>query len=72
MMDSIEKYNIELNLWIQIDLKMPSQMSDQISFSLNNEYLVILGGAKVGNTEFPIVNKSVNLLRIKPKKHSKR
>lgn len=28
MIDSIEKYNIELNFWISIDLRMPFPMSD--------------------------------------------
>ena len=46
---------------------MPSQMSDQLAFSFNNEYIVIFGGAKAENSEFPVPNQSLNLLRIKPK-----
>ena len=47
-------------------------MSDQIAFSFNHQYIIVLGGAKTENTEFPVINKNVHLLRLKPKKHSKK
>ena len=80
MMSSIEKYNIELNFWTVLDdIKLPNKISNAISCPVNNQYIVIFGGAILANppedmteserksyvTPEPVVNQNIFLLHLK-------
>jgi len=46
MLNSIEKLNTHLNLWMPIeDIKTPSPLFNSIACPINNEFICIFGGA---------------------------
>jgi N-acetylneuraminic acid mutarotase len=45
--DMIEKYNIELNIWSEISVRMPNGLCNMFCFTFGSEErIVILGGMK--------------------------
>ena len=47
MLDSIEKFNIDLNSWIPIDLKTPMPICNSVCYNLNEQYIYLFGGAEL-------------------------
>jgi len=45
-LDSIERYNLQLEIWTLIKVKMPSRVANLFAFSINSDYIVIMGGMK--------------------------
>jgi hypothetical protein len=45
MLQTIEKYNIELNFWTVLgDIECPTPIQGPICFSFNEQYILIFGG----------------------------
>jgi hypothetical protein len=75
MINSIERYNIELNYWTMLeDIQTPSKMCNSICMSLNNQYIIVFGGARLSETtstdqssiepNIPIVDNRIHLLSL--------
>ncbi len=45
-LDSIERYNLQLEIWTVIKAKMPSRVANLFTFSINSDYIIIMGGMK--------------------------
>lgn len=43
-MDTIERYNTQLSIWTQLQIRLPQRISNNFAFSFNPEYIVLLGG----------------------------
>mmetsp|Transcript_5397 Transcript_5397/g.6884 ORF Transcript_5397/g.6884 Transcript_5397/m.6884 type:complete len:192 (-) Transcript_5397:112-687(-) len=43
-LDSVERYNMQLGIWTQIQVKLPMKMSNHFSFSFSPDYLIVFGG----------------------------
>ena len=43
-MDTIERYNTQLSIWTQLQIRLPQRISNNFAFSFNAEYIVLLGG----------------------------
>eukprot|EP00347_Sterkiella_histriomuscorum_P006037 403354304 len=44
--DSVERLNIELNLWNLLKVKLPRKLCNVMAFTFQKDYIVILGGLK--------------------------
>ena len=44
--DSIERLNIDLNLWSFIKIKLPSKLCNLYAFPVKQDYILVLGGLK--------------------------
>lgn len=44
--DSVERLNIELNLWNLLKVKLPRKLCNVMAFTFDQDYIVILGGLK--------------------------
>jgi len=51
-LDSIERFNIVLDIWTVMKIRLPQKMANLFSFSLNSEHIVIMGGMKKKLEEF--------------------
>ena len=51
-LDTIERFNLQLDIWTILKVRMPSKISNLFSYSLNNEFIVIMGGMKKKDEEF--------------------
>jgi Galactose oxidase, central domain len=45
-LDTIERFNLSLDIWTVLKVRMPNKMANMFSHSLNSEYIVIMGGMK--------------------------
>jgi hypothetical protein len=43
-LDTIERYNTQLSIWTQLQIRLPQRISNNFAFSFNPEYIVLLGG----------------------------
>jgi N-acetylneuraminic acid mutarotase len=43
-LDSIERYNTVLNIWTQLQIRLPQKISNNFAFSFSADYIVLLGG----------------------------
>ena len=50
--DKIERFNMELDIWTILKVKMPEKMANMMAFAINNEYIMIMGGMKKKQEEF--------------------
>ena len=51
-LDSIERYNSKLDIWTEVNVRLPSPMANLFAYSLNDNHIIILGGMKKKNMEF--------------------
>ena len=51
-MNTVERFNLQLEIWTVLKVKMPSKISNMFAFSLNPNYIVIMGGMKRKEDEF--------------------
>ncbi|CDW86358.1 kelch motif family protein [Stylonychia lemnae] len=51
-LDSIERFNLTLDIWTVMKIKMPQRMANFFSFSLNKDYILIMGGMKKKQEDF--------------------
>jgi hypothetical protein len=42
--DSIERYNVQLEIWTTLNIKMPHKISNSFAFSFSEESILIMGG----------------------------
>jgi N-acetylneuraminic acid mutarotase len=49
-LSSIERYNIKLNIWSELKVKMPMKLSNSYACSVNKHEIVILGGMRPANS----------------------
>ena len=45
-MDHIERYNIVLDIWTSLKVKMPVKLSNHFVFAINSECILLMGGMK--------------------------
>ena len=45
-LDSIERYNVELDIWYTLKVSLRTPLSNLFSFCLNSTHIVLLGGMK--------------------------
>lgn len=66
MLQSIERYNTELDIWLKLDLVTPVRIANPICCSLNDRSIILLGGsclpASSGSDEKPLTSTSVLML----------
>lgn len=43
-LDSIERYNTQLSIWTQLQIRLPQRISNNFAFSFSEDYIVLLGG----------------------------
>ncbi len=51
-LNTVERFNLQLEIWTVLKVKMPTKISNMFSFSLNPNYIVIMGGMKRKEDEF--------------------
>eukprot|EP00347_Sterkiella_histriomuscorum_P013856 403363103 len=51
-LDSIERFNLTLDIWTVMKIKLPQRMANFFSFSLNKDYIIIMGGMKKKQEEY--------------------
>jgi N-acetylneuraminic acid mutarotase len=51
-LDTIERFNLQLDIWTVLKVRMPHKIANLFSFSLNSEYIIIMGGMKKKDEEF--------------------
>ena len=51
-LDTIERFNLQLEIWTVLKVRMPNKIANLFSFSLNGEYIIIMGGMKKKQEEF--------------------
>ncbi len=71
LFDSIERYNIELNLWNMLQIRLPTQLCNMFAFPFvidEEENIVILGGMKPDdkNSEALVTDRTIYMYN-KPK-----
>ena len=44
--DTVERYNIELNLWNLLKIQLPKKLCNIFAFTLSSDMIIILGGLK--------------------------
>lgn len=44
--DSIEKFNIDLNLWSFFKIRLPEKLCNIFAFTVKKDYIMVLGGLK--------------------------
>lgn len=49
-LSSIERYNIKLNIWTELKVKMPLKLSNSFAWSVNKNEIIILGGMRPTNS----------------------
>ena len=45
-LDSIERFNMSLDVWTTLKVKLPQKMANMFTHSINNEYIIIMGGMR--------------------------
>lgn len=45
-LDTIERFNLQLDIWTVLKIRMPNRLANTFSFSINSEYIIIMGGMK--------------------------
>ena len=77
-LSSIERYNIKLNIWSEISVKLPCKLSNSFAWSINKHEIIILGGMKpssslishkrfeVDNTVYWFNSKKYSFSHLKP------
>jgi len=45
-LSSIERYNIKLNIWSELKIKLPIKLSNSFACSVNNNEIIIMGGMR--------------------------
>jgi hypothetical protein len=51
-LDTIERFNLQLDIWTVMKVRMPCKISNLFSYSINNDYIVIMGGMRKKDEEF--------------------
>lgn len=44
--DSVERYNVELNLWNLLKIKLPQKLCNMFAFTFKEDMIIIMGGLK--------------------------
>jgi N-acetylneuraminic acid mutarotase len=45
-LDSIERFNLTLDIWTVLKIKLPTRLSNLYSFNMNGDFIMIMGGMK--------------------------
>ena len=45
-LDTIERFNLQLDIWTVLKVRMPNKIANLFSYSINNDYIIIMGGMK--------------------------
>jgi N-acetylneuraminic acid mutarotase len=45
-LDTIERFNLQLDIWTVMKVRMVSKLANLFAFAVNSEYIVILGGMR--------------------------
>lgn len=44
--DSIERFNVDLNLWSFFKIRLPEKLCNLFAFTVKNDYILVMGGLK--------------------------
>lgn len=72
MLDSIERYNIELDFWRKLDdVRTPERISKLICYSVDDRFIVLFGGctesAVAGDSCDTTSNSTIHLMKVEQK-----
>ena len=44
--DSIERFNVDLNLWSFFKIRLPEKLCNLFAFTVKNDFILVMGGLK--------------------------
>ena len=49
--DSVERYNIKLNLWNELNIRMPQKLCNLFAFRISEDNIILMGGLRIFDKE---------------------